>query len=120
LFGSVNKHANPDDDASKLFDGFHNFSDRAAGSQNIVNNQDAVTGIDGEATPKNSCLTFFFGEYSFYAQLFSYFESQYNAAGGWTGNYLDIVFLEMLSNEPTELLGVLWVLQDTELFPIDG
>jgi hypothetical protein len=119
LFGSVNQHANPDNNATKLFDGFHYFGDRATSGQNIVNNQDAVTGIDGEATPKNPCLPLFLSEYSLYAQLSGDFKSQDNAAGSWAGNYLNFVFLEMFGNEPAEFFSVMWVLQNTELFPID-
>jgi len=99
LLGAVNQHADANDGALKLFNRLHYFHDRAASSQDIVHNQDALTGMDGEAAPENSCLTFFLGEHSLYAHLPGDFEGEDNAARGRAGDHLDIVFLEVLGDE---------------------
>ncbi len=118
LLGTVNEHSDTDDSALKLFNSFYYFNDRATGSHDIIHNQDAFTGIDGKTTSENPFLTFLLGEYALYAQLSGNFEGKDNAARGRAGNYLDIFFLEVLDNKSAELFGVMWLLQNAELFPV--
>jgi len=118
LFSSVNQYTNPDDNATQFVNSVYNLSDGATSSQDIINNQDTVTRIDGKSTPKNSFLVFFLGEHTFYAQLPSNFKGDDNATGSWSNNYLDFVFFEMLSDELAEPFGIMGVLQNTEFFPV--
>ncbi len=118
LFSSVNQDTDPYDDASQVVDGFHYFGNGTASGQHIVNNQDTVARIKGETTPENPVFTLLLSEYTLHPQLPGGFEGEDNATGGWSGNYLDFVVLEMPGDELAELLGMMWVLQNAKLLPI--
>jgi hypothetical protein len=91
-----------------------------AGGKDIIDDKNSLPGADGEASPKSPLVALFFGKYAAYPKLSCYLKSKDNAPGSGTSDYLDLLVLEVSRNQTTELFGVVGILQNLELLPVDG
>ena len=68
MLGTVNQDPDADDYAALAFYRRHNFADGAAGGKEVINNENALTLINAEASFKSPLFLFgLFGKYTSYS-----------------------------------------------------
>ena len=89
------------------------------GVYDIVDEANLLAGVNGTAPPEGAFLPLFVGKYAAHAELFCHLKSEDNTPGGRSGYYLDLLFPEVVRDYAAELLGIVGILQNPELLPVD-
>ena len=120
LLGAVDQYAYTYYLAPRLVDGGYDIVYGATGSEDIIDNEDALTGVDFKTSSERPSRICLLGENTADSKLSAYFESQNNSAGGRAGYYLDVLRMEVGCNHIAKLYCVVGKLQNLELLPVHG
>ena len=111
---AVDEHADGDGDAAVGLDDVDDFLDGAAGRDDVLDNQAALTRMQVEAAAEGHLTIDALGEDGARAEGLARLMGEQDAAGHRTDDGLDVGVLELLSHRLAELLRVLWMLQHIE------
>ena len=115
---AVNEHTDADRFAASTVKSSDHIPNAIPRGKDIVNDQGGLPGSDLESSTEMAVAVLLFSKGGSHSELPRYFIADDDAASCWPDNELDSYITETFCYEPTELFGLRWPLQNTELLQI--
>lgn len=115
---AVDEHADGDRDATVLFHDVDDFFDRAAGRDDVFDDEAALARVQREAAAECHLAVLALCEDRARAERLACLMGEQDAARDGADDGLDVRVFEFFSHGLAELLRVLWVLQDVEFLDV--
>jgi hypothetical protein len=116
---TVDEDADADNFALAFINSVYDVGNGAASRHHVIDNEDAVAGIDDGSPAESLLVTFIFGIDGALTELSGNLEGKDNTAGDRTCHEVDRSRAEVLRNHLAELRYIFRVLKNTEFFPVD-